>query len=99
MSAAKERLGNRCPVQTKAGWENGVGDDTEDYEKAVIPARYTDGDPMNDECATNDTGVVYAESGPYLFVLYSDYPCPWSGPNRLYGLTEAIYAARPVREA
>ena len=92
MSAAKERLSGRCRVQTKAGWENGLEEDTTDYERAVIPARFTDGDPLNDECATNDTGVVYAGHGPYIFVVYSDYPCPWSCPNRLYGLTEALYA-------
>ena len=100
MSAAKECFRGRYPVQTKAGWENGVGDDVEDYEHAVIPARFTDGDPLNDECATNDTGVVYAEKGPYLFVIYSDYPCPYSAPNHLYGLTEALHAVHdsyPVR--
>ena len=78
-------------MQTKAGWENGLGDDVEDYEHAVIPARFTDGDPTNDECATNDTGVVYADHGPYLFAVYSDYPCPYLTPNRLYGMTEALY--------
>ena len=92
MSAAKECFRGRFPVQTKAGWENGIGDDVEDYEHAVIPARFTDGDPLNDECATNDTGVVYAENGPYLFVIYSDYPCPYTTPNHLYGLTEALLA-------
>jgi len=91
MSAAKDCFRGRFPVQTKAGWENGIGDDVEDYEHAVIPARFTDGDPLNDECATNDTGVVYGEKGPYLFVIYSDYPCPYSAPNRLYGLTEALH--------
>ena len=91
MSAAKDCFRGRFPVQTKAGWENGIGDDVEDYEHAVIPARFTDGDPLNDECATNDTGVVYAEKGPYLFVIYSDYPCPYSTPNHLYGLTEALH--------
>ena len=91
MSAAKDCFRGRFPVQTKAGWENGIGDDVEDYEHAVIPARFTDGDPLNDECATNDTGVVYGERGPYLFVIYSDYPCPYSTPNRLYGLTEALH--------
>jgi hypothetical protein len=27
-------------------------------------------------------------------VIYSDYPWPWSGSNRLYGLTEALYKIR-----
>jgi len=90
-SASGERLGDRCPVHTKAGWENGVGDDEQDYGHAVIPARYVDGDPLNDECATNDTGIVYSDAGPYLFVIYSDYPWPWAGQNQLYGLAEALY--------
>ena len=90
-SAAKERLSTRCPVHSKAGWENGVGDDETDYEHAVIPAEYVDGDPLNDECAINDTGVVYAEKGPYLFVIYTDYPWPWSGTHPLHRLTEALY--------
>ena len=91
LSAARERLGGRCRVQTKAGWENGVGDDVTDFAHAVIPKRFTDGDPLNDECATNDSGIVYAANGPYLFVIYSDYPCPWTGGNRLAGLTDALY--------
>ena len=94
LSAAKERLGDRCPVQTKAGWENGIGDDSTDYEYAAVPPRYLDGDPLNDECATNDSGIIYSDRGPYLFVIYSDYPWPWSGSNRLYGLTEALYKIR-----
>ncbi|MBQ1364352.1 MAG: serine hydrolase [Clostridia bacterium] len=91
LSAARERLGGRCRVHTKAGWENGVGDDVTDFAHAVIPKRFTDGDPLNDECATNDSGIVYAGNGPYLFVIYSDYPCPWTGGNRLAGLTDALY--------
>ena len=91
LSAARDRLGGRCRVHTKAGWENGVGDDVTDFAHAVIPKRFTDGDPLNDECATNDSGIVYAGNGPYLFVIYSDYPCPWTGGNRLAGLTDALY--------
>ena len=78
-------------MQSKAGWENGIGDDSTDYEYAAVPPRYLDGDPLNDECATNDSGIIYSDRGPYLFVIYSDYPWPWSGSNRLYGLTEALY--------
>ena len=72
---------------------SGVGGDVTDYSRVVIPPRFTDGDPLNDECATNDSGIVYAENGPYLFVIYSDYPCPWTGGNRLIGLTDALYEA------
>ena len=91
MSAAGEYFGGRLPLQTKAGWENGLDAEVTDYEHAVIPVRFTDGDPLNDECATNDSGVVYTSKGPYLFVIYSDYPCPYSTKNRLLGVTEALY--------
>ena len=91
MSAARAYLGNRFPVQTKAGWESGL---CEDENGAIyVDPRFTDGDPLNDECATNDTGVVYTETGPYLFVIYTDYPCSGPAPDRLKGLTEALLKA------
>ena len=97
-SATKERLGSRYPVQTKAGWEIGL-DENGDYDPgAEIPAEFTDGDPSNDECAINDTGVVYTESGPYLFVIYSDHPFGifrnYTTPNPLYGLVDALAEVR-----
>ena len=70
-SASAKQLS--VPVQTKAGWENGVGDYVP-LELWEIPERFRDGDPLNDECAINDTGIVYSETGPYIFVIYSDYP-------------------------
>ncbi len=93
-SATKEVLQNRYLVQTKAGWECGLDED-EDYDPyAVPPAGFTDGDPTNDECAINDTGIVYTENGPYLFVIYTDYPFgiyrDYMTPNPLYGLVEAL---------
>lgn len=94
MSAAREYLGESFPLQTKAGWENGIGDEADESGHPVIEARFTDGDPLNDECATNDTGVVYAENGPYLFVIYSDYPCPSPQANRLAGVTKALHAVQ-----
>ncbi|GEM_PF-2277581 len=94
-SATKKQLGNRFPVQTKAGWESGL-DENQNYDPyAVIPPQYTDGDPANDECAINDTGVVYTENGPYLFVIYTDHPFgvfkDYVTVNPLYGLTEVLY--------
>ncbi len=94
-SAAKQQLGGRCPVQTKAGWENGL-DESRNYDPAaVIPAEYTDGDPLNDECAINDSGIVYTDRGPYLFVIYTDHPFgifkDYVTPNPLLELTEALY--------
>ena len=61
------------PVQTKAGWENGLGD-YRPFEVWEIPERFRDGDPLNDECAVNDSGIVYGKSGPYIFVVYTDHP-------------------------
>ncbi len=97
-SAAKERLGGRYPLQTKAGWEMGL-DEGRDYDPdAEIPARFTDGDPANDECAINDTGVVYTPGGPYIFMIYTDHPFGvfpnYTTPNPLYGIIEALLEVR-----
>ncbi len=93
-SATKKRLGGKYPVQTKAGWECGL-DEEEDYDPAaVIPERFRDGDPENDECAINDTGIVYTGTGPYLFVIYTDHPYGifrnGATPNPLYPLVDAL---------
>lgn len=95
VSATREQLGNRFPVHTKAGWENGL-DENENYDpNAVIPEQYRDGDPLNDECAINDTGIVYTDKGPYIFVIYTDHPFGifknYTTPNPLYNLVEALY--------
>ena len=97
-SAAREQLGSRFPVQTKAGWENGL-DESRDYDPAaVIPEVYVDGNPLNDECAINDTGIVYTDKGPYLFVIYTDHPFgvfkDYITPNPLLELTESLYAVQ-----
>ena len=94
-SAAKKQLGGRFPVQTKAGWESGL-DENRNYDPcAVAPEKYTDGNPENDECAINDTGVVYTDKGPYIFVIYTDHPFgvfrDYVTVNPLYELTEALY--------
>ena len=94
-SAAGEQLGSRFPVQTKAGWENGLDESREYAPSAVIPAEYTDGDPLNYECAVNDSGIVYTENSPYIFVIYTDHPFGifknYIPPNPLLDLTEALY--------
>ena len=73
-SATKMMLGAKYPVQTKAGWESGK-DTWKNYDpRDTVPEKYCDGDPSNDESATNDTGVVYTDKGPYIFVIYSDIP-------------------------
>ena len=88
-------LGNRFPVQTKAGWEHGLNEDLNYDPWEEIPVEYVDGDPLNDECAINDTGIVYTDRGPYLFVIYTDYPFgvfrDYVTPNPLGGLVEALY--------
>ena len=97
-SATRKQLGSRFPVQTKAGWECGLDEDHNYDPAAVIPEAFRDGDPSNDECAINDTGIVYTPAGPYLFVIYTDHPFgifrDYVTPNPLYGLVEKLYALR-----
>ena len=94
-SATKKQLGNRFPVQTKAGWEHGLPEyqNFDPYEE--IPSRFMDGDPMNNECTINDTGIVYTDNGPYIFVIYTDHPFgvfkDYTDVNPLYDLVEALY--------
>ena len=93
-SATRQQL--TLPMQTKAGWEHGLGEERL-FEESEIPARFRDGDPLNDECAINDTGIVYTDSGPYLFVIYTDHPFAAvepdgrGMPNPLGGLVRALY--------
>ena len=94
-SATKKTLGGRFPVQTKAGWESGIDEGLNYDPDAVSPDQYTDGDPTNDECAINDTGIVYSDHGPYIFVIYTDLPFgvfkDYATENPLYDLTERLY--------
>lgn len=81
------------PVQTKAGWENGLGD-YRPFELREIPERFLDGDPLNDECAINDTGIVYGRSGPYIFVIYTNHPfaiLDEEMENPLNGIVKSLY--------
>ena len=94
-SATKKMLGNKFPVQTKAGWEDGINGNF-NYDTCLKPdKRYIDGDPANDECATNDTGVVYTPNGPYIFVIYSNHPfsifADYTSENKLNELVEKLY--------
>ncbi len=95
-SATRRQLS--LPMQTKAGWEHGLGDERL-FDPAEIPEKYRDGDPMNDETAANDTGIVYTPDGPYIFVIYTDHPyaavegCPHPLeylPGRLYEVHKSI---------
>ena len=93
-SATKIMLGSKCPVQTKAGWESGK-DTWKNYDpRDPVPEKYRDGDPTNDESATNDTGVVYTDNGPYIFVIYTDIPFSvyydYIDPNPLNDLVVAL---------
>lgn len=94
-SATKKMLGDKFPVQTKAGWEDGIGGNF-NYDPCLKPdKKYIDGDPANDECATNDTGIVYTPDGPYIFVIYSDYPfstfVDYTSENKLNELVKKLY--------
>ena len=94
VSPTRRLLGGRFPVQTKAGWESGLNTDLNYDPEAKIEEKCTDGDPSNDECATNDTGVVYTPDGPYLFVIYSDFPfgvfADYTTENKLDNLVELL---------
>ena len=94
-SAAKEQLGDRYPVQTKAGWENGRDPDKPYDPNEAVDADYTDGDPSNDECAMNDSGIVYTEKGPYIFVIFTDISFvdmkDHKDDNPLLDITEALH--------
>ena len=94
-SSASEVLSDRCFVQSKAGWENGLPDHAAYSKDMTYPDHLTDKDPSNDECAINDSGVIYTENGPYLFVIFSDLPYGvYAGnapKNPLNGITEALY--------
>lgn len=94
-SSAKEVLSDRCLIQTKAGWENGLSEDTPYTEDLIYPSELTDKDPYNDECAINDSGVIYTQNGPYLFVIFSDLPYGiyqnYTPVNPLNGITETLF--------
>ena len=97
-SAASKQLGSRYPLQTKAGWECGL-DEYRNYDPSeTIPSSYRDQNPANDECAINDSGIIYTKSGPYLFVIYTDHPFgvfpDYTFENPLYDLTEALLNVR-----
>lgn len=84
MSCVYRALGDRYAVQTKAGWESGT-----DYDGpgGTPDPRFTDGDPLNDEIATNDTGIVYANDNPYLIAVFTSAQ---SDPDSLIPLICAI---------
>ena len=67
-------------------------------DKNARDLAYRDGNPLNDECAINDTGIVYTPRGPYLFVIYSDWPfgffSDYTPANPLGGLVEALHEAQ-----
>ena len=74
-SAGNAIYGGSCVVWSKAGWECGAADDEVSYDPtAPIPAYLTDGDPYNDECAANDAGIIFSESGPYIYVVFISIP-------------------------
>ena len=91
-SATRSQL--TLPLQSKAGWEHGLEEERL-FDLSEIPLQYRDGNPLNDECAINDTGIVYTEHGPYIFVIYTDHPysAVEGCPNPLCDLVRALYAA------
>ena len=80
-SATGSELGHEFTVQSKSGWEDGL-----DINGYIAPV-FFDGDPYNDETATNDCGIVYTPEGPYIFVLYTDIPFD---PDRLHSIVRRL---------
>lgn len=68
-SSIYQELGNEYLTRTKAGWESGADSD-EPPHNPPAPA-FVDGDPSNDETATNDSGIVYADH-PYILVIFTN---------------------------
>lgn len=86
-SAIFSTLGHKYLTWTKAGWENGIDDGDEIGSTKIPPACYTDGDPLNDETATNDTGIVFSDKGPYILAIFTNIP---TNPPKLEELVKAI---------
>ena len=62
-------------VFSKAGWDEGISVDKETGLLGKIPdPNMIDGDPSNNEEAMNDTGIVCAPNGDYIFAYFSDFP-------------------------
>ncbi len=87
-SAIYHELGKDYTIQSKPGWENGTNDDAlSDEPRYDVDAKYLDKNPLNDEVATNDAGIVYAGEKPYILVIFTD--CSSDYP-RLQPLVRAI---------
>lgn len=86
MSCIYRALGQKYKVETKAGWESGTDIDG---PGGTPEPRFIDGDPLNDEIATNDTGIVYADGHPYIAAIFSNLQ---SDPDGLIPLVKAIDA-------
>ena len=98
-SAGRQLFMGKYTVQSKAGWECGLGSDAVRYDpdKPISPV-LTDGDPYNDECAANDAGIVYTASGTFLYAIFTDIPFGVfhenTPPNPLTALLSAMNNAR-----
>jgi len=85
-SAIYNKLGSKYKTWTKAGWENGIGDGNDITDQQPDPC-YTDGNPENDEVATNDSGIICTKNGPYIMVIFTNVP---TNPPKLENLVGAI---------
>ena len=83
-----------CDVYSKAGWDEGISVNDETGLLGKIPdANMIDGDPLNNEEAMNDTGIVCAPNGDYIFAYFSDFPAI---TDLMYPLILAINDAENV---
>lgn len=78
-------------VYSKAGWDEGISVNEQTGLLSKIPdANMIDGDPLNNEEAMNDTGIVCAQNGDYIFAYFSDFPAI---TDLMYPLIQAIHNA------
>ena len=78
------KLSDKYNIQSKAGWE---------YNNSL---EYVDKNPINDEAATNDAGIIYAEAGPYILVIYTDVIADSQTLSPIIGAIDEVMSSAPI---
>ncbi len=86
-SSIYRALGDKYHTWTKAGWEEGSYN-----SKGQMEYRFIDGDPTNDEVATNDTGVVFSDAGNYILTIFTNIPADTTEVEKLVLAIDAVHA-------